>query len=67
MSVPITVQLQYINREMAEEVQNNDIEGAHSNADKLLIDTLKLVTPPKYQAVVLDIIARWLEVGKWYA
>jgi hypothetical protein len=59
--------LQTINERMAEEVQSGDFEAAHSNADKLLIEALQLVTPDEYHVLVLDIIAGWHEVGKWYA
>jgi hypothetical protein len=56
-----------IESEMAELCTWGDIEAGHSRADKLLILTLKAVTPVEYRKLVWNIIAYWNEVEKWYA
>ncbi len=64
--------MQEIRENMSEQTQNPDWEVAHTKADDLLIETIKLLSPgiiedPVAFHVTNDILVMFNEVGKVYS
>ena len=53
---------------MSEQLSNDDTEDAHQQADFLLVKLVELLAKghPERQ-IILDIVAKYKSIGKWYA
>lgn len=52
---------------MQAQIDNGDTEGAHGNADRILIELIETITPPAFLPIITEILKAYEQVEKWYA